>query len=252
MRNSIGIKDVNNMNDQKEQNYLFIIFILFESLYFIIIGFIISNLVVDNNISTNSTALPIASIIGLPTSISDIESNTIGRSLYTLMLNNTIDKQVLNQNAFATIDTNSERLYYFESQGFSLYSTSLDVPNLNQSYKLFYGYPDNGESTFQQFTSILCVKAPTSTCSSFLDYTEIDIAQSFLPYVNFESFSIFFDKESPQNINITPLLPTNDNTTIETSYVNKVKSTLDTLGISPELFTYHVLSSADYTYNIND
>ena len=239
-------------NNEKQPNYLLMAFILAELIYLLIIGSILSNLFISDNITADFAALPTASITNLPSFISRTESDSIRRSLYQLMLQNTDSKQLSNQNTSAIINTDTETSYHLSNKEFTFFSAIIDVPNLSQSYKLFYGYPDDSSNSFQQFFEILCVYSSNSSCISSSDITEIDIAHSYLPYVNFDNFTIFFRQNEPETININPMLPLDSNKNLETAYINQVKTAVQSLGLSPDSFNYHVLTTADYTYNIND
>lgn len=234
---------------RKEPNYLLIIFIFVELIFLAVAGIIISNLFTSDNITTNPATSPAANITNSPPFLSSTESGTISRSLYSLMLQNTDTKQLLNQDAFATVS--DDLTYHFKNQGLTLFSAILDAPNLDQSYKLFYSYPDEDNDSFQQFTSIICIEAPVTPCASLSDhYSEIDIAHNFLPYIEFDEFTAYFSSDKPQEININPILSTNGNADTEDAYIDEVKSAIRALGLSPNSFTYHVLTPADYDYTI--
>lgn len=238
-------------NDQKPTNYLLATFICTEILYLIIMGFVISSLFVSDDISTNPSAQPIAYVSDLPPFVSNSDSITIESSLYPLMLQNTSNKQLSDQDAFAIVDANSETTYHFNNQGFTLYSAILNAPNLDQVYRLFYGYPDEGNNSFQQFTGLICVKAPVAPCASASNYTESDIAHNFLPYVETDKFSLSFREGEPQTIYINPVLPTDDKI-IQASYIEEAKSAVRTLGLTPDSFHYHVVKPSELTFVIDN
>lgn len=239
-------------NNKKKPNYLLAGFIVIELIFFIIIGIVFMNLSSNDDITFNSDESPsIARIEGLPASFSEDESNMIGSTLYALMLENTTDKYLSNSNTLAKVKDDSETTFHFDEQGLTLYSADISVPDLEQSYRLYYAFPDKDKDSFQPFISLFCETAPVSPCTSSSNTDELGIVRDFLPYFEFDRFTAYISEEEPTVIKISPIKIFDGDKNVEMSHIDEVKTAISKMGFSPDLFTYRVLSPEDFNYEID-
>ena len=235
-------------NTERQPNYLLIVCIVIQLLVFAVIGTIVANLFTSDNVTFNPTAKPIAHVLGLPSSFTNERLFTISSTIYPLMLQNSEKKTLSNDDIDVRVKDNSETSYHFEDKGFILYSAIIEAANLDQSYRLFYGYSDDSNQSFQEFIDFICIKAPVASCNS-TDTSEYNIAQEFLPLYHFDQFTVSFEQNSLKKINITPIYDIDDEDT-KASCITEVKTALQSLGLSPELYDYHVSTADEFTYEI--
>ncbi len=194
----------------------------------------------------------------------DQSSITIGGlSLYSMNLpNNYIDD--ISHSLTKTIESNNSNLNVsnsdvivrdgtitikqFEKQQFNALSFIVDIPNLEQSYQVYYKYPANLNINIAYYDNpraILCIDDPsqiifpTFQCSS--DYppdTRLKIVKDYLSFFEFDVFSTSIDKDNPHQINLKGFHRAIDH--LDDSHIAQVKNAISSLGISPDLFTYHI------------
>lgn len=239
-------------NGYKNQpNYLLAGLILVQLLFFIIIGVVVSNIVKSDDVTFDSITKPFARVSGLPEFFTDEEVITVGSVLHSLMLRNNDEKAFSNSDTDTFINEDSENYFHFEDKGFTLYSAVLEAPTIGQSYKMFYGYSDGENDVFQDFMEFICIKAPTDSCVSSSEKTERDFVREFLQYVRFDRFTVLVSDKELTTIDINPIKLFDGDKNLEASYIDEVKTTIDAMGFSPELFSYRVLRPEDFTYEID-
>ena len=176
---------------------------------------------------------------------------TVGSVLHSLMLRNNDEKAFSNSDTDTFINEDSENYFHFEDKGFTLYSAVLEAPTIGQSYKMFYGYSDGENDVFQDFMEFVCIKAPTESCVSSSEKSEADFVREFIQYTSFDRFTAYIDDKEPKVIKINPIMLFDGDKNLEMAYIDEVKSVVDAMGFSPELFSYRVLRPEDFTYEID-
>ena len=239
-------------SSKKQPNYLLAGFILVQLLLIIVIGVVVANVVKSDNVTFDSAAKPVARVSGLPAFFTDEDATTVGSTLHSLMMLNDDEKAFSNRDTDTFVDKDSENSFHFKDKGFTLYSAILEAPSIGQSYKLFYGYPDDGNESFQQFTELICVEAPVASCASSSNAAEAEFAREFIRYLNFDRFTVFFRKEDPYEIVISTIAPFNGDKNAEMAYIDEVKSAISAMGFSSDVFSYHVLMPEENTYEIDE
>ena len=141
-------------------------------------------------------------------------------------------------------------LTQFEKQQFNALSFIVDIPDLEQSYQIYYKYPVNTDTTttpyFNNPRAVLCLDEnsqiiyPDFNCQSLYPAdTRQRIATDYLPFFEFNTSSAAIDSKDPTIINITPV--TTDTNLTDETYITEIKSAISSLGVSPTLFQYHVI-----------
>ncbi len=176
-----------------------------------------------------------------------------------------IDDSVLSKNeASASFRDGSIKTRRFENYGVNYVRAIVDIPSLEQSYEIFLEYPDNkdaisaveySESNVAKPYSILCLDDNSEKIYSNFDchessdyYTRQKIVANTLGYFYFDYFSAYLDPNGPGTVIISPSVTYDNDDATKTQYIEEVKTTIKTLGISPDLFTYYVRTAADVNY----
>lgn len=193
---------------------------------------------------------PSLTISGLPSSNVDIPSSYIedlSHSLTDTVLLNTPNLSL--PNSTAIVRDGSITVKNFDQQQFNALSFIVDLPDLEQSYQLYYKYPVDIDATttpyFNNPRAILCLDDsadqiyPNFDCrTTYPDDTRPRIVADYFNFLTFNNFTATIDQQNPLQINITPMSDVSD--PILDSYLAKVKSTISSLGVSPTLFTYRI------------
>ncbi len=181
----------------------------------------------------------------------NIESDTVSRS-----------------QASAYFRDGSIKTQRFETRKTNYVRAIVDIPELEQSYEIFLEYPDNkeainaveySESNVAKPYSILCLDDNSEKI--YLDFdchessaynTRQNILSNTLNYFRFDNFSAYLNTKGPGTIIIyVPAIYKNDET-MKTKCIEEVKSTIESLGISSDLFTYYVDAVANVDTHYED
>ncbi len=248
-------------NEKPEINYLSIFFFFAEAIFIIILISIIPNILGTSNITISPTSQPVATIENLRSTLPEVSSDiedTIERNLYALLLHNSTSGTLVNSATSASVQEDSIRRNNFDTRGVNLVSATIDVPALRQSYSFFYGYPQEGNSNYQTFYTILC---PTTTgtytdftcrSSSTDNNTKETILSTFLSYFDFDYFSATLDSSNQNRIIISPSVTYNNSESTKNDFIKEVKAAVDSLGIDSSSYEYYVRSAADIDYENQD
>ena len=244
-------------NTQKQPNYLAIIFSIIELVFVISIGAIIINIISQsNNVKTwdNQSYVKIDQ-----SAIENIELQNnyledIARALTETIALNTPDFSV--SDSSATIREDSISLVEFPRYTFNALSFIVDIPNLEQSYQVYYKYPTGtaaeisyGENPY----AILCLDDSSQIIYSDFNChtpypanTRQKIVTEYSRFLEFDNFTISFNESNPTLIEITPA--TNVADAVGELYIAETKSAIKSLGVSPNSFTYKVTKPEDLNF----
>lgn len=160
-------------------------------------------------------------------------------------------------NSKATIREGSITTHEFNTLNFKTLSFIADIPNLKQSYQIYYYFPidDSVVTFFSEDTdttspdikrSALCLSKevqiiyPDFNCRSvYPSDARYQIIQSYINLLEFKDFSTSFDATNAYQINLKPFRKTT--TALDKTSVSQVKHAISSLGISPDMFTYYIL-----------
>ena len=144
----------------------------------------------------------------------------------------------------------------FATANLKAISFIVDIPNLEQSYQIYFNYyigPDANSFSYEDadapyidnLHSALCLDDesqiiyPNFDCHSiYPNDARYQIAQSYIKLLKFNTFSVAIDSDNPHQINLFRYTRIID--TLNESHIAEVKQAISSLGISPELFVYHI------------
>ena len=242
--------------NKKEPNYLLAIFIVIQLIFFIVIGVIVVNIVNQDSRITNYYDQAKVTVEGLSSDNLSLRDNIIDD--ISLSLASTIEQNTTNLNlntAKVVIREDSIAKKEFTQRGFTALSFIVDIPTLEQSYQVYYKYPNNAanDRTTENPSAILCLEDETQIIypdfkcrSSYPEDIRQKIATDYIRFMEFDDFSITLDDNDPTQININPINDVSDG--INESYISQVKASIQALGVSPDLFKYHIIKKADLNY----
>ncbi|MBR0372684.1 hypothetical protein IJH72_01945 [Candidatus Saccharibacteria bacterium] len=250
-----------NLEKRITPNYLLITFI-FIQIIIIITAIVSLSRIPKDSIRTDEYVSEMSvSVTNISEIFPDVPENNIKNlknDLYELMKKNNTDVDLSVDDA--QIRTGSEHTYYFEKNGVNYYGAIIDVPSLSQSYQFFYEYLDSEKDGTlaggKEQGAMLCLENeedviyPEFDCKNNLyDSSSLKfIVNRYLALMEFNLFSARVDSKNNSRIVV---YPTSSEATQSNSrtYIKQVKDFIQSLGISPDIFTYDYIASDNFTYN---
>lgn len=189
--------------------------------------------------------------LGLP----DTDINAITQTLTDAIAINTKNLNVSTPKA--TIRENTLVTRDFDRFNFKTISFIVDIPDIEQSYQVYYNYPinPNFDTFFSEDTdapypdvlrSALCISDTSQIIYPNFDCHSIyppdarhKIAQSYINLFEFSDFTTRIDNHNPTQINLKRLAKSTN--PLNEDSISQVKDALSSVGISPDSFTYHIL-----------
>lgn len=252
----------NSENEHLQIDPLLLFFIVIQIIFIISgIAIIIGNLTKSDQIPPSDyTAQPQVSINDFSQKITNFPADKIDfvqNSLLEIVQVNA--KEVNLSKVKADIREGSIREHYFSSPNLGYASAIIDLPELNQSYKLFLqsssdqynrNLNPNGTIIFLCVTDPKDIIYPDFNCTDIYDQRNRNaIVETYLKFFEFDGFSIKYSIE--QNSNEIKIYPSSfEELPINTKelYIQQVKEAISSLGISPDLFTYYIVPPEDIRY----
>lgn len=251
----------NGHNENKIKiNPIVAVFIIFQIIFILAIVISAPKLFQDNEIGAGDyDKQPKVTIQDLKTVLSGHpeKADAIERSLLDIIQNNTNDVNL--KSSVATMRDLKE--IYFDHENLHHLSFIADIPDLSQSYQIFYEYSDDENNPYlsQNDTIIpLCLSEyetklyPEFVCKDLYEQTTRNaIVAKYLSYFNFDYFSAYIDLSDIFEIVINPISD-NVSDVESSSYINTIKDNISSLGISAEIFNYHIVQPEDLNYIIEE
>lgn len=237
-------------NEKKDNKNLFTIFSLFQITFTILITTIIIYLLnIDNHIAYNNYKdLPKITINNLNTIYPSLPKGTdeiIGNKLLERIKQNNPD---IDMNTVGNIRKDTISTHHFDESDIDFFSAIIDIPSLEQSYRVFHEYHSKDKEYIPESESLLTITClipedkniyPNSQCTDNDKKTYRAIIKSYLDEKSYTDFAIFFDEDNPFLIKILPLKEQPDNYTKD-SFITQTKSSIESFGIPSNLFEYKV------------
>lgn len=160
---------------------------------------------------------------------------------------------------YAKVRSDTVKTMTFAEQDISYFSLILDIPDLQQSYQVYYMSSDDAKYLDPGETAIvLCVKDsdlviyPDFNCQDSYEERYNGVARnaivaSLLPYLDFDQFELAIGNDLKQ-ITIALFQP-EPSKTVTDKYIEEVKSTIASLGVSPDIFTYKIQQPLPESYD---
>lgn len=250
-----------NDNIKIKINPIAAIFVVVQVIFILAIIISAPKLFKDDEISAgdyNEQPKVVIENLGTIFSGSSERVETIERSLLGIIQNNTNNVNL--KSAIATMRDVKES--YFSYENLHHLSFIVDIPDLSQSYQIFYEYSDDENN---QYISIndsiipLCLSEyetkvyPEFECKDLYEQTTRNaIVAKYLPYFNFDYFSAYVNPSNIFEIIISPIGSDTINDIDSNSYIDMVKEKISSIGISPEIFEYRIISLKEITYIIEE
>ena len=222
---------------------------MIQAVFVIIIIITIYKETVKENTVVPRDDQPIVTIDDLSLKVANLSDNYINDILHSITKAIESNNNNVNvSNLDIIIRNDSITLKQFDKQQFDALSFIIDIPTLEQSYQVYYKYPttvdiDNPYSNNPR--AVLCIDNPSQIIypnfqchSDYPSDIRFKIARDYISFLKFDTFSISIDKDNPSQINLKPFHRAT--TTLNESHITQVKTTIESLGISPDIFTYQI------------
>ena len=145
-------------------------------------------------------------------------------------------------------------------EGKTFLTATIDVPDLEQSYQIFYEYYGGEiewEPDLHEFLVISClydsdrIIYPDFDCKDRYGQEMYNsIVARYINQFSFDQFSAFVKDNDFSTVQINPI---KENPTPEEkeSYIKETKAAVESLGVPAETLQYYVLQPNDYTYMLS-
>ncbi|MBR2741155.1 hypothetical protein IKD98_00105 [Candidatus Saccharibacteria bacterium] len=239
----------------RQNSILIAIFCILQFFIIVIVIFLVSQL------NKEESRVPSLTIANFASSIKNLPSESVEPiqiALYNVVNqnnNNIVDDMdvVIRENSYVN--------QYFERQKIHYVNLIVDIPTLEQSFQIFHEWPEKNDYANQYYminraTMAMCVTPEdtiyhNSTCEdAYWNNGQRAIAAEFIKYFTFDYFNAYAKEyELYKTIYISPIHYDHDENEKE-SFIEKTKDAIKSLGISPEIFDYHVLEEDEIDYFI--
>lgn len=230
----------------------------------ILVSIIVINYKSDQIYSGDYDRQPRIAINGLDNispSLPSGDQENIERNLFTAVEKNST---VINStNITANVRDNTVIAQnIFGKYGLSYLSLIIDLPELNQSYRLFHEYDSTAEKwTFntEEFLIITCLNDSDEiiykdfNCKDQYGPTIYNgIAIKYLDNLSLgnDAFSLSVDDEDISTLYITPAEDVSAKTSQQ--YIEQTKNKVKSMGIPPNIFEYKITDTSNLTHDIYD
>lgn len=240
----------NKFQQYIRQNPILIgIFIIFQTIFVILLIFVINKFVNTNTFKESS--LPISS---LKQDLQDLPENsieTIQTALYNIVAANkgTISNI---ENSDAKVRDGTMVNLYFEKQNMHYINFIVDIPSIQQSYQIFNEWSDDPVNQYymtNRVTMAMCLHKEQMIYQNFDcrdDYShngQAFIASNFLYYlVDINYFRVYLQPEDAPYVVIIGPTTFNVDAASKPIYIEQTKEKIASLGLPPDAFSYYVAS----------
>lgn len=251
---------MNNNSDVKKASPVTVTFIILQLFFILVLIFSIPSLFPNDHIeSTETTRQPkiiIENIETVTPKLSNFDINSIQQKLLKTVQDNTSTVNVIDTKAIVRSDA-TKIIPQFGDSGLNYLSTILDIPDLKQSYKLFYEYPNDSYSQApdpHRLFLITCLNKldqiiyPDFTCHDSYDSTIYNgVVAKYISYLSNDHFSLFV---SNTDISVLYINPIDSNfESHKQNYIEQAKDTIKSLGVPSEIFSYHFPDYSNQSYD---
>lgn len=157
----------------------------------------------------------------------------------------------------ATLRKDTLTTRHFAGTDLDYFSAIIDIPSLEQSYRIFHEY-NSKDKEYAPFSEDLL----TITClvpEDEIIYPNFDcegsqmvyrnILASYISAMDFKDFSLLLDDEDLFAIKIIPHDQT-PNISEQNEYISRSKSTVDSFGVPSEIFDYNIIMPETPIYDV--
>lgn len=235
----------------KQSNLILAVFISFQLLLIILVAVSLPRLFFNDKIGeieiNRQPQIVVNDLLDDIPSLYTDNINHIQRALFNTVKQNHPE---ISTSLSSTIRSDSIKTHTFEQLNSGFFSAIFDIPEIHQSYQVYYGHTSiTGNEAPNDFISILCAPDATNCKDLASQPSKYDIVSRYLKLFNFNYFSTFIKNDEPSKVYINPTK--RDVSEAETnSYLQETKNTIESLGVSPDLFTYEIIKPSDLNYFI--
>lgn len=248
------------MYDEQKRipNVLMAGFIIAQLFVLIVVASLLLEIKKDETVTRDDEAAPKLAVEGLDDIEQRISDNDKTRIEGELLQKVKSNSKTVKLNSRAVINKDSLKNIRFESINLNYLSAVVDLPDLEQEYRIFFEYSNDQNNSYLTPNETLVV-----TCLDQNDkYKKYDfncaaapqeniyekMAAKYLNYFRFKDFSASINpKKDVKTVNMVSMYgPKN-----AASYEQQCRSAISELGIDPNRFKYNMLSSSDLTYEYN-
>ncbi len=230
------------------------LFVILQIVFIVLVIFTI------RGANTNNFKEPDLQINNLTSDIKDLpdsSSQAIQTALYDAIISNDGALQSIKQSD-AKIREGTLINTYFERQNMHYVNFIVDITSIEQSYQVFHEWSNDDTNQYyllNNTTLVMCPLAEQVIYTQFNCHDNMNrggqkfIVSNFIDYFDFDYFSAFVGDDDPPIIYINTA---SSNTTKheDENYVAELKSKISSLGISPEIFEYEIITQKNLNYNI--
>ncbi|MBR3322548.1 hypothetical protein IKG13_00575 [Candidatus Saccharibacteria bacterium] len=251
----------NNDGEAKKINPVVAVFVVIQVILFVLVIITIARLkgddVTENDVAYNKKA-PELVVNGLKDAASFLKESDIAdiqKKIFKVVAKSTND--INTDKIEATIRSDTVYLQSFDENTNYLKMT-IDIPSIEQSYNVIYG--SNAVLDPEVSTFVLCPDSKEEVvyknfkCKNGDDESiRHKVVAKYLRLFSKRNnhFSAGAGDSSSDVITIAPSSFNNSEAT-KTSYINEVKASIDSLGMSSDDYKYYVLTAADVDYDHNE
>ncbi len=250
---------MDNFNDNsKNINYPLIIFIALQTIFVIMVGIsIISFINKSDKINEDiPKEQPQIIINNLKETFPDFPStwvDHIQNQLLDIVQTNVADVNMAT--AKAEIRSGTANSNYFSFEEFYAINAIVDIPELSQSYQLFFEYSNEENNQYVDLNYpivFLCITNPDEIIYPDFNCTDIygqktrqNLVAKYLKLFEFSQFSAALNEENYTQVKIRPY----DFDDVDRDlFIDKTKQAIESFGISPSLFTYDFVQKEDIDF----
>lgn len=249
--------EITNGGGRVKVNWVVVIFIVLQLMFVVAIVFSIvqigdnSGMILDDvGFTEDDPQVKIDGIMAAVPGLTEEDAKVIQQKLFEVMSENNTELNTRETKAEIREGTVSDQ--YFEDLESGLLTMVVDVPELEQSYRILYEDP-SGILDLDERAFVICldkeeeVRYSNFHCkSSDSRITRRDVVTEYLPYFSFDGFTASVANDSNQIV-ISPFNEGLANKT-KSEYVDLVKEKVRSLGASPNAFEYSLVEMDDMNY----
>lgn len=247
-------------NGERRVSPIVLVFIALQVLLLIVFLVSMAQLKDDNMAKTDAEYYankPELTIVGLADKYPDLteyDISNIQKKVFDIISENTSS---LDTAVEATIRDDSFHARSF-NENTKYMNAIIDIPSLEQSYEFYYS--SNAVLDPEVSTYVLCLDGDARIIYENFECKSSDsesirdrIIPAYINYLNpdFDYFSIYLNPDKADTIVISPSVTYNNSETTKADYIREAKESIQSLGFSPEKYTYYVRTLADVNYDNN-
>ncbi len=253
------LKEILNDGGKIKINWVMIAFVILQLVFLVVVVFSVLRvdhkeavLVDEVGFEEDDSQITIVGLSSEVPGLADSDVKVIQQKLFKVMGENNTELNTGEIKAKIREGTVSNQ--YFEDIKSSLLTMVVDVPELEQSYRIVYEYP-NGILDLDESVFVLCLDEgdeviyPDFHCkSSDSRITRFDVVVEYLPRYSFDNFTVSVANDSNRIV----INPFNEGLMdgVKNEYINLVREKVKALGVSPDAFEYSLIEMDDMNYEI--